>query len=344
MGIRVRLGCALLLLTAIGGGCVQATNEDFGKDEVEPAGSLILMADESGDADLEAWLQPDSPGVPARISPERLLGFVQLAVGQPLTDSRVLANGGYISVKGKIRRWAVRDGLVVTGTVRIGPLQALLRDARQPRLELRLEHPRLGWSEYTGFTPSRRSVGGQTELRLVVRAGAPAAATATIRWGYDRWGLGWRLALAALAVLAPVSLILVARRRSLRLAAADPTAAWFGFWRTYQWVLAGGWLAWLWLVFAGRWGTLVQFLVGPGRPAWLLALALPPALAGVACFLPARAVFRGCAASTSRQPRWCARSSGGRWRFWRPQRWGWWAWSVCLTTHPSPGCSSAWRC
>ncbi|HOB51393.1 MAG TPA: M48 family metalloprotease [Acidobacteriota bacterium] len=292
MGIRMRLGCALLLLTVIGGVCVQAASEYSEEDDVEPAGTLILRTDESGDAEVDAWLRLDSPGGPARVSPERLLGLVQLAVGQPLADSRVVENDGFLAVRGKLRRWAVRDGLVVTATVRISPLQALLRDAHQPRLELRLGHPRLGWAEYTGFEPSRRSAGAQTELRLIVRAGTPAVATATVRWGYDRWGLWWRLALAVLAVLAPLSLILIARRRSLRLAAADPIAAWFGFWRTYQWVLAGGWLAWLWLVFAGRWGTLVQFLAGPDRPVWLLALALPPALAGVACFLPARAVFR----------------------------------------------------
>ncbi|NLI46710.1 MAG: M48 family metalloprotease [Acidobacteria bacterium] len=292
MGVRMRLGCVLLLVTAIGGVCVQAAHAYSEEDEVESAGSLILTADESGDAAVEAWLVLPEENARRRISHERLLGLVQLAVGQLLADSRVLENDGYLAVRGTLRRWAARDGLVMTGTVRIGPLQALLRDMRQPQLKLHLAHPRLGWAEYTGFEPSRRYVGGQTELHYIVRADAPAAIAATVRWGYDRWGVGWRLALAVLAVLAPLSLILIARRRSLRLAEADPTAAWFGFWRTYQWVLAGGWLAWLWLVFTGRWGALVQFLVGPGRPAWLVALAVPPALAGVACFLPARAVFR----------------------------------------------------
>ncbi len=292
MGIRVRLGFALLLLTAMGGACVQATNECSDEADGDPAGSLILTVDESGDAAVEAWLVLPDENTRPRISPERFLGLVQLAVGRPLDDPRATENDSYLMVQGRLRRWASRDGLVVTGTVQIGALQVLLRDARQPRLELCLEHPRLGWAEYAGFEPSRRSAGGETELHYIVRAGAPAAAVATVRWGYDQWGLWLRLVLAALAVLAPFCLILIARRRSLRLAEADPTAAWFGFWRTYQWVLAGGWLAWLWLVFAGRWGTLVQFVAGPDRPAWLLALALPPALAGAACFLPARAVFR----------------------------------------------------
>ena len=168
MGIRVRLGFALLLLTAMGGACVQATNECSDEADGDPAGSLILTVDESGDAAVEAWLVLPDENTRPRISPERFLGLVQLAVGRPLDDPRATENDSYLMVQGRLRRWASRDGLVMTGTVRIGALQALLRDARQPRLELRLEHPRLGWAEYAGFEPSRRSAGGETELRYIV--------------------------------------------------------------------------------------------------------------------------------------------------------------------------------
>jgi Zn-dependent protease with chaperone function len=130
------------------------------------------------------------------------------------------------------------------------PMTAELRRMGADQLAVYVDIPKARYRDYSksNLAPFP-TIGTSDTDRIVVYQFALAEsaprAVFHIAYGFRRRDLYRALAILAAFILVPVLLTLWMRRRALSSAKIDPASAWFGFFRTLNWMITGSALIWV---------------------------------------------------------------------------------------------------
>lgn len=127
---------------------------------------------------------------------------------------------------------------------------------------------------------------------LMIGPDEKTARDIVLTFGYSESYVLALIAATLMVLIVPIAFILVVRRRSLRLAGKDATAAWFGYWRVHRWIAEGIWLVWLILYWTFHIETFVTYLLQSHQTILnALILILPPGIVSLTCQYLARPLW-----------------------------------------------------
>jgi len=201
---------------------------------------------------------------------------------------------------------ARRRGLT-SGDIDYAPFAAELAQAGAEELDLSLTFPETEFVEYTrtGLTSehmrsdARR---GYLTYRIPLAGNAKPAAL-HLAFGFRQADVNRAFAILAGFIFLPLLVTLWMRHGALTSGKADPAAAWFGFFRTFNLLVTGAMLLWITSGFGAR-GVLQHWIAGLGLATWQWVTADVLILVGpsfllyflcVAMSYPVHAQLRGSA-------------------------------------------------
>lgn len=160
----------------------------------------------------------------------------------------------------------------------LSPMTAELQRMGVDQLNVYVNMPRARYQDYSRANLRQLPVIGasaSTTDQMVVyqfslAQGAPRA-TFHIAYGFRRQDLYQAFAILAAFIFVPVLLTLWMRRRALALAKIDPAGAWFGFFRSLNWLVNGTMLIWITSGFGAR-NMLQEWILLDGFTSFKTAL------------------------------------------------------------------------
>jgi Zn-dependent protease with chaperone function len=317
---RYLLACLLILIAVPL--LAQDDDEDVPEDAgVEAPASLTLNFDRQGGVDVSLSL-PDTdktsdtlPGVLAQT-----LHCPIGAVHHPDTSARVeeyqknwsaarrekfrkqMEQYNRRQFQGRCDAALTRNDHVFQGDFDWSALTMQLRQIDVDQLSIYVITPKTEFREYTRENLFRVPFQASTSIYYRIPL-APNAKPAVlhIAFGFRSRDLQRALAILAGFLVVPVLLTLWMRRRALALAEVDPPAAWFGFFRTLNWLVLGSMLAWISSGFGSRqmlqdWIALQGFSMFKAAAADVAILVLPSFFVYLLCIslsYPVHAQLRG---------------------------------------------------
>jgi len=176
-----------------------------------------------------------------------------------------------------------KSDLLVRAMVKPSPLLNRLRKAGLSRANLSIAVPKLGYNQ----SPE----GGKTytndqNINYTLSYDSPVQEIKDISFafGYSNSYVFWMTSVLLAILISPILLILFIRVKTLKLAARDSTAAWFGYWRVHRWIAEGIWAVWFIAISVFHLETFLQFIYGQDSPVLNAAMyLLPPGIVSFAC-------------------------------------------------------------
>lgn len=267
--------CLLLLL---GPALVCAQDDEEPEYQGSQIASLQIRLDEYGSAQVN--LAFESPAVGPSPTRQQVEQVLRVCLGGTLQDARFSSQ----EVKIKQPRTAYyfhalcdafpRHGLLVEGKIDLEPLRALLRRQSAEWLYLSISHPP---AAFWHWSPLLNETQAPVDANLYFLNVPLQTAPPQVEFTY---GYRWRDALPfwpiPVLLSAPIGWTLWRRRQALRASAADPTAAWFRYWRFLRRLILVTQLAWLIGVFALHvrqdWIKFFHFAWPSESPVYLTSL------------------------------------------------------------------------
>ena len=174
---------------------------------------------------------------------------------------------------------------LLAGDFDFDPALPELRRIGVDQLSIYVDTPRTQFRDYSRIHLLRGPVSSSTALVYRVPLDdASASMRLQLEYGLRPSDLHRALAILAGFIVLPVLVTLWMRRRALALAKVDAAAAWFGFFRTLNWLVLGVSLFWLTSSF-GAHQTLEDAVASLGLSIWKAAV-LDVAVVIVPAFLP----------------------------------------------------------
>ena len=174
---------------------------------------------------------------------------------------------------GNCQRVLARQGGVLEGDFDYSPVVSELRRMGVDQITLYVNIPQSQFHDY----PTAKQI--QTPLSdsntLVYEISLPENGKVPpfhLAYGFRRSDLNRALAILAGFVLLPILVTWWMRRKALAAAKDDAAAAWFGFFRTQNWVVTGVVLFWVTSGFGAR-QALLDWIGMQGLSAWKAAVA-----------------------------------------------------------------------
>lgn len=194
-------------------------------------------------------------------------------------------------LSGTCQKVLAKQGGVLQGDFDYSSVASELRRIGVDQLTLYLNIPQTQFHEY----PKGNQLEGplSESNTIVYQIALPENGTVPtfhLAYGFRRSDLNRALAILAGFVLLPIVVTLWTRRKALAAAREDATAAWFGFFRTQNWVLLGSMLLWVTSGFGAR-QALQDWIALQGLSAWKAAAANVGVMLG-----PALLVYSVCIA------------------------------------------------
>lgn len=185
-----------------------------------------------------------------------------------------------------------RQGGVLQGDIVYAPFAAELARTGAERLNLFISVPQTTYLEYSHTNLSRKPFPSSKFLTYQITLGANLqAAPIHLEFGFRKKDLYRALGILSGFILLPLFATLWMIRSAMHLGKTDPTAAWFGFIRTFNLLMLGSMLLWITSGFGARqdlqdwiatlqlsnWESIVfrvLILVGPAFGVYLLCIAV----------------------------------------------------------------------
>lgn len=204
--------------------------------------------------------------------------------------------------QGQCESVLARNDHILQGDFDWSALMTELRQIDVDQLTIYVITPKTVFREYTQENLWRVPFQGSTSIyyRIPLAQNAKPAVL-HLAYGFRRQDLRRALAILAAFLVLPVLLTLWMRHRALALARIDPPAAWFGFFRTLNWLVLGSMLAWITSGFGSRqmlqdWIALQGFSGFKAATADVAIAVLPAFLVYLLCIslsYPVHAQLRG---------------------------------------------------
>lgn len=155
----------------------------------------------------------------------------------------------------------------------LSPALAELRRMGVDQLYIYVDTPKARYFDYSRTNLAHLPVNAPTMVVYQFSlAQNSAPAIFHIAYGFRRQDLYRALAILGAFIFVPVLLTLWMRRRALASAKIDPAAAWFGFFRTLNWLINGGMLIWITSGFGAR-QVLQDWILQEGFTSFKTAFA-----------------------------------------------------------------------
>ena len=300
----------LMILCAI---CAVAQDSDDDDDSSDSAGGgiaqLWLNFDQQGDVNARLYLQEgsDSSDQLATLLAQSLhcqpsalthpAGYPQSALPKNWSSAqreryqKQMEEYRQRELSGNCPRVLARRDGVLEGDFDYSAVASELRRVGVDQLTLYVNIPPTQFHEYP---KGNRVQGPLSESNtLVYQVQLPENGTVPVfhlAYGFRQSDLNRALVILSGFVLLPIVATLWTRRKALAAAREDATAAWFGFFRTQNWVLLGSMLLWVTSGFGAR-QALQDWIALQGLPAWKAAAANVGVMLG-----PALLVYSVCIA------------------------------------------------
>jgi Zn-dependent protease with chaperone function len=191
---------------------------------------------------------------------------------------------------------------LLAGDFDFGPALAELRRIGVDQLSIYVRTPRTQFRDYSRIHLLPGPVSPSTAIVYRVPLDDPSASLRLhLEYGLRSSDVDRAFAILAACIVLPVLATLWMRRRALALAKVDAAGAWFGFFRTLNWLMLGLSLLWLTSSFGAR-QTLEDGIASLGLSFWKAAVldiavvivpAFLPYFVGVALSYPVHARLRG---------------------------------------------------
>jgi len=291
-------------------------DEDDDTGSQKPAASLSLTFDSHGHAEVRLALdQTPSDWQPIQAALGQTLHCPPAAFAHPPTDNRAFSGWSHMKPEQRAKyekfleqasrrqlKASCSDVLaasrwMVSGTLPLQPFAGSLAQAGEQQLLVSVQRPKSAFEEHT--SQGLQAGGGNVRF---LNYNYPLGTTTAVpplhlAYGYRNSDILRQCAMSAGFLVLPLLLILWMRRAALKDAVADPTAAWFSYFKTLQWCVNGTMLLWMVARTSLRQG--VQDLIAFRLPAggWQSAVAntlvvmVPPWLVYLLCLFLSYKVF-----------------------------------------------------
>ena len=181
---------------------------------------------------------------------------------------KALAKADQRSLQGHCQSVLTRQAGVSQGELDLAPLADELRREGVQQLQVYVSRPRTQFLEYSHTYLPHEPMRGVPYLIYQI----PLAAGSKVEVLHLAYGLRQADVQRAFYILAgfivlPLALVLWMRRTALARGKTDPRAAWFGFFRTLNWLLTAAMLLWITSGLGAR-QTLQDWIATLGLPAW----------------------------------------------------------------------------
>lgn len=226
------------------------------------------------------------------ISDKDLTSALQDSLQCGLQNVKIQRHRGLFHLSADCRPPVQKDNLVVQGVIKPDPIWKYFQKLEPTRMHFSLAVPRLGYTKGLQGGREYGEYGARSFYSLEVSAEQPAINDIPFEFGYRPGDVIWMLALLALILTVPILLVLRVRKRTLKLADTDATAAWFGYWRVHRWIAEGVWLVWLVTLVCLRGESFVGFVFGTSHVALYPGLLfVPPGIVSFVCQYLSRPVW-----------------------------------------------------
>jgi Zn-dependent protease with chaperone function len=209
-----------------------------------------------------------------------------------LQDIRIRRHKQYFHVSADCRSPLQKKDFVFQGIIKPDPVRKCLEKLGPAKVKLFLVIPKLGYVRGPQQGRERPAYGSHASYLLELSTQPSAVPDVSFEFGYRTGDVIWMLAPLLLILTVPILLVLGIRKRTLKLAESDATAAWFGYWRVHRWIAEGVWLVWLVTLVCFHAETFVGFVFGIGHPSLYVALLfVPPGVVSFICQYLSRPVW-----------------------------------------------------
>jgi len=189
------------------------------------------------------------------------------------------------------------DRLMVSGSLDLRPLAESLAQQGTQEMYLAVRHPKTSFERHSGagFQSAFAEL-----LRYSYALDKPVPSyELELAYGFRNSDLIRQGVISFGFLLIPIVVVLWTRRAALRMAASDPTAAWFSYFRALNLAVNGTIVIWLVARTSMQQGLLdlIDFRLGPGNwqstVAHTLVIMVPPWLVYLVCLVLSYEVFTG---------------------------------------------------
>jgi STE24 endopeptidase len=175
----------------------------------------------------------------------------------------------FLSLNGKCDRLGVKEGFLVRGELKVIPLLQLLQPLGIKNLVIALTLPKAPFNQATENISPDRNYPEIPEFysRFIPKFHRYQIKTDAKDFPPIKFGFGYR-ALDVAIIFSPILVIFVLplglvfwlQKMALRSADRDLTSAWYGFSRTFSWVITGTWLFWVSMITTVNPGDFIDFI------------------------------------------------------------------------------------
>jgi Zn-dependent protease with chaperone function len=285
--VKTRYCRAFFLLSLLS--ALLCSAQDFEDDSVDlgKLASLSLIFDNAGAAKVDLNLPevPQSWG-PLRAKLGEVLHCSPTQLNSPGSDpfssklaanwtekqrqryERQMASYNQRRLTGKCESILNRSRSVLEGDIAYAPFAAELASAGIDELQIYVQLPRAPFLEYSPADKEYEWQRSEAYLTYKVPLNPlPSAASIHLAYGFRRVDLYRALGILFGFICLPVSITLWMRRSALLAGRTDPMAAWFSFFRTFNFLVTGSMVLWVTSGLGAR-QSLYQFVGILNFPEW----------------------------------------------------------------------------
>jgi Zn-dependent protease with chaperone function len=159
-----------------------------------------------------------------------------------------------LSLSGNCDRLLSKEGFLVQGELKITPLIKLLKPLDVKNLDILLTLPKAPYIQVTEDIPPTGNSDRVPEFfqgiipkfhRYQIKTDAKDFPPIQVGYGYRYLDVAIIFTPILVIFVIPLGLVVWLRKMALQSADRDLTAAWYGYTRTFSWVITGTWLIWL---------------------------------------------------------------------------------------------------
>lgn len=282
LAVLRQITAILVLIVILFSGGVIARAEEPDDYENQSLANVFISLEDSDKITANIWLTKVKDGLDAKVVEEELTTGLREALQCDLKNVHFTAQPNY-SFNADCRVPLEKHDLITLMRFKGSALQTRLDKLGMQSTSFSLSVPRL-W--YNGAPPEleETNIKSIKTYTLNVTGGKNELRDIAVAFGYDTNYLIVLAVAASVVLIVPVILILVARRRSLKLAGQDATAAWFGYWRAHRFIVEGAWLVWLIIYWDFNVSSFVEYIMEGGQPVMTAFLIIvPPGLVSFIC-------------------------------------------------------------
>ncbi len=277
------IGIWFVVLLGFAGAPIFAQEEEgYDVPDGKPSASWYVSIDAQGKASSSLSIAPASKISDSLEIQSEIAAGLREALHCTIENIRVQATKYSFNHSADCRLPVRKNGLLVSAVIKPAPLADRLQKAGLPVGNISLAVPRLGNNRAPdGY---HEYLSGQTINYAIFYKPGQATTDFAFEFGYTESFVIWLASSFSVILVAPILLILYIRAKTLKLAARDSTAAWFGYWRVHRWIAEGIWVVWLIAISVFHFETFLQFVFGHDIPALNAAVYfLPPGIVSFLC-------------------------------------------------------------